>query len=139
MLFNENLAIELGEGVLGWHPNERKTRRFGTVSLFKGLTGNERIIFPRYRGFYKLGATVIEARPSRFKSETIQFTDGKPEKLRNGQQAILGDGELFYEDPYCIGIKPRIDIPNGCWLTVKSLVQLQDQTVKLFIIPSLLA
>ncbi len=138
MSFNEELAIEIAHGILGWHKGERESGRFGSISIFKTLDINnlERIIFPSHIGFFQLATITIEIRRSRFKSKKL--IGRKILKQRNGMKTILGDGELFYPDPRCIGVKPRIIMEGKPWLDLDKLFSLQDQTVKLFLIPSLL-
>jgi len=137
MSFNEELAIELGEGIFGWYASERESGRYGSVCLFKNLDINstERVIFKRYKGFYQLATITIETRKSHFASG--KMIGKRFLKQRPGFKTILGEGELHYPDVCSVGVKPLILIPGLEWLDYESLVSLHSQTVKLFIIPSL--
>lgn len=140
--FNENLALELGEGHLGWHKGERESGRYGSVSLFKSLdTRNlERVVFPRYTGIYTLATITLEEAPSQFMSK--KMIGKRFLKQRPGLKTKLGEGEVHYPDPRCVGVKPLIEIETLLalpqeWLNYEALVSLHNQKVKLYLIPML--
>lgn len=130
------IRAELGSGVLLWSKHERRTTRYGSVSLWTSA-GFEReaIPFPNapvgQHGI--LVVTVLETRQSDHIGDLdLGITPRTPAV---GEEIVLGDGVLFIDtNPDTgvpsIGLHPS-DGRDTEWLNPRALYAVHSQTVRL--------
>jgi len=133
--------ILLGKGVLSWESPERRSDRYGTVFLMgegaNSFSTEESPIelenVPEEGQYGKLIAVVTEARRSTHIGDL--FHGFIPSTPNVGEEIILGDGELFYDEQeheyYPVGLKPK-DGRNSFWLNSKALYKAHEQSVELY-------
>lgn len=128
--------MELGSGVLNWHPDERRTDRYGTVHLNRnptGVTGDYvRFTAPPTGSHGTLVAVVLAVRPSSHIGDLSRGLGPTPSTV--GEQITLGVGRLTVE-PYRdgdtqIGLLPD-DGRDRDWLDPDALYRCHNQFVRL--------
>lgn len=137
-----------GRGVLGWPGTERRTDRYGLVTLsLEGYEGNGKLLDASWttnptavEGYAcHVVAKVIEARESSHIGDL--FRGIFPTTPHVGEIIDLGVGHLFTEPAdwaigkIGIGLKPS-DGRDRDWFDPKKLYRLHDQTVELTIAPA---
>lgn len=126
--------IVLGTGVLGWNGHERRSDRYGYISLFLSPDSDKAVsLSRRLAGYGKLVAKVLEIRKSYHIGDL--FRGIFPETPEVGEEITLGEGWLSFTGPTVVGLKPD-DKRETDWLNPRSLYRLHQQTVELYFIPS---
>lgn len=123
--------IFLGEGILNWDRTERVSDRYGTVKLFLSLNLDENIAFDTVEAGKsgRLIAVVKEIRKSDHIGDL--FYGIRPVMPKKGEKIILGEGILFYEGIFAVGVKPKNE-RQSLWLDIKKLYRAHLQTVCLY-------
>lgn len=122
---------ELGTGALDWERKERISDRYGLVKLFdKPGPAKQAIGLRRIKeGLHgRLVAVVKETRESTHIGDL--FHRVFPTRPEVGEQIVLGEGMLFFEDGG-VGLMPD-DGREALWLNMQSLYRAHSQTVTLF-------
>jgi hypothetical protein len=133
----------LGIGILNWDGRERRTDRYGTVTLSESTCEGKKTSFVttlNIDGIKTLAgkkgtliARVIEARESRHIGDLFRgFHQTRIPKV--DEPFVLGVGKLFYEKcsfaPLQLGVLPE-DKREQDWLDPQVLYVVHDQTVEL--------
>jgi hypothetical protein len=134
----------LGTGILNWDGSERRSDRYGTVTLSESTCEDKKTSFVtklNVDGIKALAgkkgtliARVIEARESRHIGDL--FRGLCQTRIPNvNEPFVLGVGTLFYEKcsfaPLQLGVQPE-DKREHDWLDPQVLYEVHDQTVELF-------
>jgi len=132
----------IGQGILSWHPSERRTDRYGTVMLMaEGMDSYSDkdqaapLNSQPEEGLYgELIAVITQNRESTHIGDL--FRGVFPSIPDIGEEIILGKGLLFYDTipdlPYTfIGLCP-IDGRDIDWLDINSLYRCHEQSVNLY-------
>jgi hypothetical protein len=134
----------IGEGVLTWHPYERRTDRYGTVFL---MTSGDSLHEPS--GYVPIpddaplglpGRLVAEVTATRQSTHVGDLFRGlHPQTPDVVERIVLGEGRLFCHtvesgDPYpaieAVGLAPEDDRDTD-WLDPRALYRAHEQTVRL--------
>jgi hypothetical protein len=142
--------MKLGEGVLTWSANERRSDRYGSVYLIaeghnSRSAGPSPSLVNRDLAMElnclpgELLAVVTEARDSTHVGDF--FRGISPRRPKIGQIIILGRGNLFYElvpaGGVQIGLRPRDWRERASdWLDIRALYDAHEQSVRLFFHPT---
>src|SRR2546421_4708616 len=107
----------LGSGMLSWHPSERITGRYGTVSIFaKDLTGD------------------VSDEPVDLAVHNLLGQYGQLIAVQDGNEHLLGIGALFTEEHIAgqmsVGVRPDNPMPDEEWLDSTVLEQLNGTIVE---------
>ena len=107
----------LGTGMLSWHPSERITGRYGTVSIFaKDLSG------------------VVSDKPADLAVHNLIGQHGQLIAVHDGNEYLLGTGMLFVEEHIAgqmsVGVRPDNPKPDEEWLDSTVLEQLNGAIVE---------
>src|SRR5437899_6906721 len=107
----------LGSGILSWHPSERITGRYGTVSVFaKDLVG------------------AVSSTPTDLAVHNLIGQHGQLIAVHDGNEHLLGTGMLFVEEHIAgqmsVGIRPDNPQPDEEWLDPTVLEQLNGAIVE---------
>lgn len=131
-------AIKIGMGALSWNANERRSDRYGSVSLFD-VPGPDGRVLPLAKDVAGKGILFAHVTAT-CKSWHIGdlFRGIFPSQPDVGDLIVLGDpGDLFFEmrnDIRSVGIRPIVDRDSD-WLNPHALYRLHDQTVELYFLP----
>jgi hypothetical protein len=134
----------IGYGILGWLGSERRSDRYGTVSLFDGDSNDKKLIAKPIihleeikklvgkKG--KLEVEVLHTRQSTHIGDLFRgFSPSTPKK---GQRLTLGEGKLFtelVEGINTVGLRPD-DGRDSDWLQPEQLYKAHEQTVNLYFV-----
>ena len=135
------MRILLGTGALDWNRDERKSDRYGTVSLFLTMEHDVPLnLQPSYEWQGKRGCLLAIVRENHRSSHVGDRARGffpPQEPLPLGTELTLGEGVLFIEqeDGMAVGLAPD-DGRLKDWLDPNVLYQLHSQTVDLFFSPA---
>lgn len=131
----------IGIGQLSWWPRERRSDRYGAVSLFENAsprvdnTAIRLSVMPIMRARGRLLATVLETRESEHIGDL--FRGLAPGGAEVGRTYELGRGTLFAtreDDVEAVGVEPD-DGRTVDWLDPTILYTLHQQTVRLVFEP----
>ncbi len=132
--------IVLGTGVLNWHPDERRTDRYGTVYLNRAPDDHTfdpvRFDDPPVGTRGRLVAVILATRPS---FHVGDWSRGHtPTTPTAGEEITLGTGTVFVEPSRYgtteIGLRPDDD-RDTAWLDPAALYRCHEQTVRLELRP----
>ena len=123
----------LGTGVLNWDRTERVSNRYGSVFLLlnEEVGCEERVDLKSIKGHGQLIAKILEVRPSYHVGDL--FRGIAPGGAVEGEEVVLGEGTLFYEDE-AVGLEPKQE-RNSDWLDPEKLYRCHHQTVELYFKP----
>ena len=132
-MINENNRIFLGSGILHSDKQERLSNRYGAVRLYEYADHDSPLIdfdfmFEGMNG--SLVAHVVHSRHSGPMGDILYkaFFNEKPE---DGEEIVIGRGELFFEDKNTVGLRPN-DGRGKVWMDIKNFYRAYNQTVELF-------
>ena len=132
-------------GIFSWPPRERRSDRYGTISITATNYDGSAETFvnvdeARLRSLVgkrtRLVATVVEARESGHVGDL--FRGIYPSKPNVGEVIDLGTGTFFIErdgETPCLGLIPD-DHRDHDWFDPHKLYRLHDQTVSLEVTPA---
>lgn len=139
-------AILIGTGALTWDGVERRTDRYGTVTVHDSNADNEPITNNSHLKFDlieqlkgksgQLIAEILETRKSTHIGD--MFRRIYPSTPDKGDIIELGDGRLFvrsYSWANCIGLEPN-DGRLKDWLDPVALYRCHEQTVNIYFVPN---
>ncbi|MDD5222691.1 MAG: hypothetical protein PHE84_01760 [bacterium] len=126
--------FELGSGILDWERTERVTDRYGFVFLVQEDEMDrveEKVDLDQSLANRKgrLIALVRETRKSRHVGDL--FHEIYPQTPEVGEEIVLGEGVLVFDDEGGVGVCPEDKRPKW-WLNVRNLYRAHEQTVTLF-------
>jgi len=146
-MFDEDSAILMGTGIVGWPVAERESGRYGYIALYPNMDPKAKALYFKRLEYEvgTLGAVVIHTRKKESSGDLKRgFIPTIPEV---GSKFILGKGILWSPgyvkfkskgDPRCLGLKPIInELQPKDWLDPKVLYKIVNQTCKIYFIPDM--
>lgn len=140
-------AILLGVGSLNWDGMERRSDRYGMVSLFKE-NSEDKIIEPNTKieeqaikaHVGQKGKLVVKITATRESTHIGDIFRGlSPSTPKVGKVFTLGDGTLFsrtdINGQIHVGLQPDDDRQSD-WLNARTLYKVHEQSVELYFEPS---
>ncbi|MFD9964013.1 hypothetical protein [Amycolatopsis sp. NPDC058986] len=129
-------TIILGTGILTWHPDERRTDRYGAVHLTRTLdnAAPDPVVFDTapVGAPGRLVAVIVGTRPAFHLGDLARGIGPDPAAV--GDQITLGTGTLFVESSRYgateIGVAPD-DGRDDAWLDPAALYRCHSQTIRL--------
>jgi len=123
------MKIVLGQGRLSWNAEERRTDRYGTVTLYDN--DDEPISLKQVREGRKgcLIATVTEPKVSGHIGDMFRnIRQEHPPK--KDDEVVLGIGKIFYMEDSRVGLEP-VEKRDSDWLDPHQLYKVHDSIVVL--------
>lgn len=126
----------VGTGILQWGRAERVSDRYGLIFLSQNPEGNSHVDLKNLKS--QKGSLSVKITETR-KSDHIGdlFRGFRPGGASKGDEVVLGDGTLFYEEVdgvTGVGVKPS-DGRSSDWMNPEKLYYCHNQTVELFFAP----
>lgn len=126
-------AYKLGTGILSWDGEERRSNRYGSISLLKSMDSGEttELLIPEGHGV--LLVKVVTPQKSRHTGDLSRGIF--PRTPRFGQVIVLGAGRFFAIGKARVGVKPAIARPDD-WLDPHALFDCHESVVNLYWLPT---